>query len=335
MAGSAETVSTEVLAALIERATVSTWIVDADETIVFTNGAGAELTGYAVDELIGRPVSMLMAPELGASHADHVRGFLDRSGASTIVGQVREFEILRKDGNRVAIELKAFELPGLRGGRRLFGAFISDNTAHKSVEAEMTRMARQDYLTGCLNRFGFMERAHQELSRATRTGEPLSLIVMDLDRFKHINDTLGHQGGDKVLSDLFPALKNALRMHDLFGRVGGEEFFVLLPGTDIDEAVVVAERLRKALEQHAFICNGTTVPVTASLGCASLRSDDDLDRLIQRADRRMYLAKKAGRNHVVAIDVVTARAQPRNDTSPASSTSRDPDGESKRSCHSA
>ena len=310
MADSAETISTAVLRALLERATISVWLIDTDETILYTNGAAAELTGYAVDELVGQPISMLMDPETGASHAAWIKDYLAGAGQSSIIRQVREFEILRKDGSLVAIELKAFELPDNLGPNRMFGAFISDNSMHKNAEADMRRMARVDYLTGCLNRLGFMERAHQELSRAGRRNHPLSLIVMDIDRFKRINDGNGHQGGDKVLSELLTALGKSLREHDLFGRVGGEEFFILLPETAIAEAAVVAERLRRDLEQHAFVCNGKTVAVTASFGCASLRADDDLDRLIQRADRRMYLAKNAGRNRVVAVDVASTNKTP-------------------------
>lgn len=322
MSDSTETISTDVLRALFERATVSAWIIDADETILLANDAATELTGYTIEELVGKPVSMLMDPELGASHEEFIEEFLAHRGRSSILGRVREFNIVRKDGATVAIELKAFELPDAAGEKPLFGAFISDNTAHKNAEAEMARMARVDYLTHCLNRLGFMERARQELSRARRTGQPLSLIVMDIDRFKRINDKHGHQGGDKVLSDLMPALGNALRSHDVFGRVGGEEFYVLLPETDIAKAALVAERLRKALEDHAFICNGATVPVTASLGCATLGGDDDLDRLIQRADRRMYLAKNAGRNRVVAVDVVPARPDTESSDEQISSRAR-------------
>lgn len=307
MTASSEAIDLCVLHALLDRATASAWVIDETETILFVNDAARKLTGYAPADLIGRPVSLLMPPRLSDRHAGYIRDYLTRDDpASNLLGEVREFEIMHRDGTMVPIELKAFALPETIGGKRLFSAFINDNTAHKSVEAEMTRMARQDYLTGCMNRLGFMERARQELSRARRSGRPLSLIVMDIDRFKRINDTYGHQGGDKVLADLLPALADSLRTHDVFGRVGGEEFFILLPETGIKEAVAVAERLRKSLEDHAFLCNGHSVSVTASLGCASLRADDDLDRLIQRADRRMYLAKNAGRNRVVSVDVTPA-----------------------------
>lgn len=304
MSDSTETITTGVLVGLFERATISAWIIDADETILMTNRAAAELTGYAVEDLVGQPISMLMTPELAASHASYIDSYLSRPGRSSILGQAREFEIVRKDGRRVAIELKAFALPESPDGRPLFGAFISDTSAQKRIKDEMMRAARHDYLIGCLNRLGFMERAHQELSRAKRNHRPLSLIVMDIDHFKRINDTQGHQGGDKVLSELLGALGESLRAQDVFGRVGGEEFFILLPETGNAEAALVAERLRLALAQHAFICNRTAVPVTASFGSASLRADDDLDRLIQRADRRMYQAKNAGRNRVISRDVV-------------------------------
>jgi len=302
MTVSSKVLEPHILNALLDRATVSVWIIDETETILFANSAASELSGHAPDELVGRPISLLMAPRLAAAHAGYIREFLERGGESQILGHVREFEMVQRNGNRVSIELKAFALPGTLNGKRLFSAFISDNTAHKNVEAEMAFMARKDCLTGCLNRLGFMERARTELSRAGRNGHPLSLIVMDLDHFKRINDTHGHRGGDTILAHLLPTLADALRAHDVFGRVGGEEFFILLPETGIAEAAAVAERLRKALESRTFLCNGTSVPVTASLGCASLRADDDLDRLLQRADRRMYLAKNAGRNRVVAAD---------------------------------
>ena len=299
-------ISTEVLRALFERATVSAWIIDADETIVLANDAAAELTGYAAEELIGQPMSMLMAPELGLSMPNTSACFSPAGAVRASSVRCANSRSCARTVSFVPIELKAFALPESPAGKPLFGAFISDNTAHKNIENEMKRTARQDYLTGSLNRLGFMERARQEISRAGRSGRPLSLIVMDIDRFKRINDLHGHLGGDKVLAELLSALAGSLRAHDVFGRVGGEEFFILLPETDIAEAASVAERLRKALQQHAFICNGKTVPVTASLGCASLRADDDLDRLIQRADRRMYLAKNAGRNRVVAVDVASS-----------------------------
>lgn len=317
MSDSTETISPRVLVDLFEQATTSAWIIDADETILMTNRAAAELTGYAVEELVGQPISLLMIPELAASHASYIDSYLSRPGLSSILEQAREFEIVRKDGRLIPIELKAFALPESPDGRPLFGAFISDNSAHKRIEDEMMRRARHDYLTGCLNRLGFMERARQELSRARRNHRPLSLIVMDIDHFKHINDTQGHQGGDKVLSELPAALAGSLREQDIFGRVGGEEFFIILPETGTAEAVLVAERLRMALADHAFVCNRTTVPVTASFGCGSLRADDDLDRLIQRADRRMYLAKHAGRNRVISRDVVRLESktpsEPRSD----------------------
>lgn len=297
----------EILRAMLEQATISAWLIDAEEKILFTNDAAVGLTGYSVQELVGSPVSTFIDPGLGISHAAKVFSHAEHGGDSRILGQVQEFDIVRKDGSTVPIELKAFELPQTLCGQPLFGAFISDNSRHKKVEAEMARLARQDYLTGYLNRLGFMERAVQELSRARRSGQPLSLIVMDLDRFKLINDTHGHQGGDAVLAHLLPALADVLRTHDVFGRVGGEEFFILLPETDREAAVAVAERLRKALEDHVFDYNGARVAVTASLGCASLRASDDLDQLIQRADHRLYTAKRAGRNRVVAVDPASER----------------------------
>lgn len=293
-------IDADVLRALLERATVSTWIIDETETILFANAAATALTGYSPGELQGKPISILMEPALATAHAGYLRNFLDCGGPSTILGRVREFDILHRDGHSVPVELKAFALPEKMNGKQLFSAFISDNSMHKNTEAEMMRLARLDYLTHCLNRLGFMERAHQEVSRARRNQQALSLIVMDIDRFKRINDDHGHQAGDRVLIELVPALAKGLRSHDVFGRVGGEEFFILLPDTGLPTAATIAERLRQILACHKFEYKGTRIKATASFGCAELGADDNLDSLIQRVDRQMYAAKKAGRNRVVA-----------------------------------
>lgn len=206
--------------------------------------------------------------------------------------------MLDRDGRRIPVELKAFDLYRRLGGRHLFGALISDNRVHKAIEEEMRQLARIDHLTQCLNRLGFLERAHQEISRSRRLGHALSLVVMDLDRFKQVNDRHGHQAGDRVLAELSTAVMRALRSHDVVGRVGGEEFYLLLPESDRRACIDTAERLRADIADRRMAANGSAVAVTASFGCAELRPDDDLDALIHRADHRMYLAKNAGRNRV-------------------------------------
>jgi diguanylate cyclase (GGDEF)-like protein len=165
---------------------------------------------------------------------------------------------------------------------------------------ESQRLATTDGLTGLINRRAFVHELKRELDRATRTGSPTSLLLLDLDHFKAINDTHGHGAGDSVLVAVAKTLQKESRVYDLVGRWGGEEFIVALPSTDEDRALIVAERLRAAIANLKVTNNdGTAVPLSASIGAAQLEPNaESLDQLVDRADRAMYRAKVGGRNRV-------------------------------------
>lgn len=164
---------------------------------------------------------------------------------------------------------------------------------------ESRSMATTDTLTGLLNRRAFVETATREVIRSTRYKDHFSLILMDVDHFKLINDRRGHAGGDAVLGSVARLLATCVRSCDVVARWGGEEFVVALPSTGLEGATEVAERLRSHLEKRQILDgNGELVPVTASFGVAELNAGEKLDQLIDRADRTMYAAKTAGRNRV-------------------------------------
>ena len=170
----------------------------------------------------------------------------------------------------------------------------------RSLHTQLTRQADLDFLTGIPNRRHFMELAERELKRFRRYGSPISLALVDLDLFKSINDTHGHQVGDRVLQDFAAVCRQTLRDSDIFGRIGGEEFAILLPSTGIGEAKEVVERVRKAVAA-ASLPNGAAAPlkVTASFGMVDpTGEDDDLGSLLRRADAALYQAKEKGRNQV-------------------------------------
>ena len=170
----------------------------------------------------------------------------------------------------------------------------------RSLHTQLTRQADLDFLTGIPNRRHFMELAERELKRFRRYGSPISLALVDLDLFKSINDTHGHQVGDRVLQDFAAVRRQTLRDSDIFGRIGGEEFAILLPSTGIGEAKEVVERVRKAVAA-ASLPNGAAAPlkVTASFGMVDpTGEDDDLGSLLRRADAALYQAKEKGRNQV-------------------------------------
>ena len=165
---------------------------------------------------------------------------------------------------------------------------------------ESQRLATTDGLTGLTNRRAFVHELKREIERAARSGAPTSLLLLDLDHFKAINDTHGHGAGDSVLVAVARTLQSESRIYDLVGRWGGEEFIIALPGTDEDRAVIVAERLREAIANLIVTNNlGKAMPLTASIGTAQLEPGaESLDQLVDRADRAMYRAKVGGRNRV-------------------------------------
>lgn len=293
-----ERLEERVLRSMIDRATVSFWILDEDERIRYVNPAGASLTGYAIHELLGRPFSMLMDDEQATRHAARVKRYAERGGPSTILGQVREFQLRHRSGEMIDIELKAFPLDANDGERRLFGGLISDNRDRKTLESQLRRRATQDPLTGCLNREGFFPQAEQALEQARAQQRPVGLLLLDIDHFKRVNDRYGHQAGDRVLERFAAELKAQLGDDDLLGRYGGEEFVVLLPDIVPGRVLETAERLRQRIETLELVVDGRTVNTTISVGCAVLEDGDDIDLLVARADRALYRAKRAGRNRV-------------------------------------
>jgi diguanylate cyclase (GGDEF)-like protein len=153
-------------------------------------------------------------------------------------------------------------------------------------------------LTGLLNRNSILEKLDDELSRAARAGNPVSVLMADLDRFKSINDCHGHLAGDAVLREAARRLKSTARRYDSVGRYGGEEFLIVLPGCDASQAAVQAERMRQAIGATPFQTPSQPVPVTASLGVACCYNCAP-GALVRKADDALYAAKAKGRNQVV------------------------------------
>lgn len=160
------------------------------------------------------------------------------------------------------------------------------------------KMAFTDPLTKANNRTAFNDTLLREIKRAHRGGQHLSLIFVDVDNFKNINDDYGHGCGDLALASLAAWLKNSVRGSDAVFRYGGEEFVILLGDTDIDGATLIAERIRTDIESHTLAYGMDVLNLTASLGVATLKGSDSADSLIKRADAAMYLAKKRGKNRV-------------------------------------
>lgn len=175
-----------------------------------------------------------------------------------------------------------------------------DITSTKLLISDLTFLANNDYLTGISNKMYFMKSVEIEFLRAKRYKKNLSVIMLDIDFFKKINDTYGHSTGDEILSGLSTTIKEKIRATDIFGRVGGEEFSILLAETDNQNAILFCEKIRKLIEEKIFVINYTPIKITISLGVTSYiyqsNTNYSLNELMEAADKALYLSKNAGRN---------------------------------------
>jgi two-component system cell cycle response regulator len=169
-----------------------------------------------------------------------------------------------------------------------------------TLQDELRFTASHDALTGVFNRGAGMAHLDRELTRSARTGEPLGLLLLDLDHFKRVNDTFGHLGGDEVLREAARRAQAVLRPYDVIARYGGEELMVVLPGASTEVATQIGERLRAALAESPVSFGGHAIAVTTSVGVASAMDGDSPEALVGRADDRLYVAKRDGRNRVAA-----------------------------------
>jgi two-component system, cell cycle response regulator len=188
----------------------------------------------------------------------------------------------------------------VRAGERIVTAF-----------SELSRVARTDLLTGLLNRTGFMARAEEEFLRAQRQLGALTVLLCDIDHFKKVNDTYGHAAGDDALRQFADAIRDTLRGYDLIGRIGGEEFCLILPGAILADGVMAADRLRRRVEATSVLSGGIRLSITTSIGVAQVRgSDVSIDGTIARADAALYAAKHAGRNRVFSSELISTEQNP-------------------------
>jgi diguanylate cyclase (GGDEF)-like protein/PAS domain S-box-containing protein len=269
-----------------------------DQHVVLANERCARLFEVPLDEVVGqRTRDYYVVPE----ERDQMIGHLLQQG------QLDNWlvRLKKRTGQEFWAEMSA-RIVDLDGQRcSLVGIF--DVTAQKHLEEQLRALATRDSLTGAANRRHFVELGQRERERARRSGAPLSLLLLDADHFKGINDNYGHVAGDHVLSAIVQAAQGALRAADVLGRLGGEEFAILLPETDLKGALAVAERVRAAIEQSEVQSvdpdepeRRTSIRITVSIGVAELSNDESLETLLKRADKALYAAKDLGRNRVRA-----------------------------------
>jgi diguanylate cyclase (GGDEF)-like protein/PAS domain S-box-containing protein len=274
-------------------------LLDVNGVVQEVNKAPLDRAGYLRGDVIGQ--YFYDAPWW--SYNDEVRGQLITAISDAKLGKTSRYDVVVKMGDDL-VPIDFLISPVLDASGKIVGLLPTavDITERKQLEEELKRQAHLDYLTGLSNRRHFMEQAEVEFSRAVRHDKFLSILMLDIDHFKQVNDTYGHQSGDAVLRTLAMLCKEVLRNFDIIGRMGGEEFAVVLPETDIEQTLEVAERLREVIaETEVSLPDGSKISFTVSIGVATLvDKNTNIDWLLNQADRALYKAKESGRNKVFA-----------------------------------
>jgi diguanylate cyclase (GGDEF)-like protein/PAS domain S-box-containing protein len=268
---------------------------DRDGRIKTWNPGAANLTGYAAGEVVDQPWSMLFTARAQLDGVPQKAITFTRANR-----HCRDEHAWRRKSGEEFTALATLDAVRGDGGELLgFVCAFHDITEQKQLERRLYQSATRDGLTGVFNRGHFTELAAQELERARRFAEPLSIVLIDVDHFRKINDGHGHEAGDRVLVRVARACEEFVRKIDVVGRLGGEEFGLLLPRANKEPAFEMAQRLRLKLAEARVPADGRDIAFTVSMGMATLRSNTrDLAELLRNADAAMYRAKREGRNRV-------------------------------------
>ncbi len=283
------------LTVAVRQSPTSIVITDQAGAITYVNPAFCALTGYDQEEVIGKN------PRFQQSGETPPETFAELWRTLT-AGRIwrGEFTNQHKDGSIYQEQAAIAPIFGDDGAITHYVATKLDVTEQRSLEVQLRRLATIDSLTGTFNRRRFHELLMIELTRSSRYERDLALLMLDIDHFKRVNDTHGHAVGDEVLAAFVEACRQALRESDIIGRLGGEEFGVILPETTLASAVATAERLRTHVAEMVVASESGDVRITVSLGVTSMApgTDETPETTLRRADRALYRAKEGGRDRV-------------------------------------
>lgn len=255
-----------------------------------------DILGYRQEVMQGSPMANYY--ETPEDRQKVVQAITDGGGKATCV----EAGLRHKNGSIIWISTNAIVRYDADGKPLYIEGVARDISERKRMEDQLTLLSRTDDLTGEFSRSYFMNKSEEVIRIMRRYERPASMMMLDLDHFKNINDNFGHHVGDLALIAFTQACRREIRDSDVLGRLGGEEFGLMLPETSIQNAQLLAERIRKATADIKIPLDGQTIKFTVSIGVVELSTEDQsLDSVLRRADRAMYQAKQNGRNQVVTL----------------------------------
>ncbi len=277
------------------------------EYVLYEEGGGNEFLylSPATEHILGFPPEYFLEDMnrfWGMVHPEDLERLQSEDRAANDEGVIFHAEVRLQlpSGKTVWIRISSRPTNKTVNDCAVWSGYMIDITRQKQLEDELQKLATIDSLTQAFNRRAFYEKLNEEVGRARRYEHPLSVVVCDLDDFKLVNDTFGHAVGDQALNEFGALVSGSMRESDFIGRLGGEEFALALPYSDIGAAAQTAERLRSSLEQSEFVIDGNRVALTISVGLSELRDEaDTVSELMKRADDALYEAKTTGRNKVV------------------------------------
>jgi diguanylate cyclase (GGDEF)-like protein/PAS domain S-box-containing protein len=283
-------------------------VLDTNQKILFSNVALQTLTGYTEEELYGKTFSFLFPPNEKGEQSS-IESFVSSNEAHYIAGFLKELELITKPKGTIPVEIRAFTIQN--ENKEYYAAIIRDVRERRRLEEQknvlinsLKRLAYMDELTMLPNRRSFADTLQKTIATVKRRNRESVLAVMDIDHFKVINDTYGHDIGDLVLKKMANIFVDCLREEDTVGRLGGEEFGCILPDTTTEGATIVLDRLRESVETHRFfIFDNYYLNITLSIGYTKVHPIQKPEEVLKFADIALYQAKNHGRNRIQVYPV--------------------------------
>ena len=259
------------------------------------NPAAEKIFGYSREEVLGKNVKLLMPEPARGEHDGYINRYLKTGQARMIGRRGSELIASRKNGELFPLEISLSEM--VLGGLRYFVGITRDITERKKAEQKIAHLAHYDFLTDLPNRAFFMSSFERSVSLAKRNNYKVAALFLDLDGFKKVNDTLGHEGGDLLLQEVAKRLRKAIRDSDSVARVGGDEFTFFLDNIgSAENAAMMASKIIAALSEP-FELKGQSCHIGGSIGISVFPDDsENIEKLVRQADDAMYLAKQSGKN---------------------------------------